>query len=227
MKIFSPFKVGLIVIISIISFISFNSFVKKNITSEGKNNYYIELDDSSGIVKNSNVKIAGINVGFIENIELNESQTKAKLTIAVNKNIKLKKDSVIIKKQSSIMGDNFLELVTGNSKEDLLPDSEIKNKIEAVSINGVVEDLKKITNNLNDISEKLKIAVNENTLTSLNNTIKNLELITFVLSGLLSDKKDDILKTIDDAKAFFNDMKEVTPQNIYKNAKDGILNIFK
>ncbi len=227
MKIFSPFKVGLIVIISIISFISFNSFVKKNITSEGKNNYYIELDDSSGIVKNSNVKIAGINVGFIENIELNESQTKAKLTIAVNKNIKLKKDSVIIKKQSSIMGDNFLELITGNSKEDLLPDSEIKNKIEAVSINGVVEDLKKITNNLNDISEKLKIAVNENTLTSLNNTIKNLELITFVLSGLLSDKKDDILKTIDDAKAFFNDMKEVTPQNIYKNAKDGILNIFK
>ncbi len=227
MKIFSPFKVGLIVIISIISFISFNSFVKKNITSEGKNNYYIELDDSSGIVKNSNVKIAGINVGFIENIELNESQTKAKLTIAVNKNIKLKKDSVIIKKQSSIMGDNFLELITGNSKEDLLPDSEIKNKIEAVSINGVVEDLKKITNNLNDISVKLKIAVNENTLTSLNNTIKNLELITFVLSGLLSDKKDDILKTIDDAKAFFNDMKEVTPQNIYKNAKDGILNIFK
>jgi len=227
MKIFSPFKVGLIVIISIISFISFNSFIKKNITSEGKNNYYIELDDSSGIVKNSNVKIAGINVGFIENIELNESQTKAKLTIAVNKNIKLKKDSVIIKKQSSIMGDNFLELITGNSKEDLLPDSEIKNKIEAVSINGVVEDLKKITNNLNDISEKLKIAVNENTLTSLNNTIKNLELITFVLSGLLSDKKDDILKTIDDAKAFFNDMKEVTPQNIYKNAKDGILNIFK
>lgn len=227
MKIFSPFKVGLIVIISIISFISFNSFIKKNVTSKGKNNYYIELDDSSGIVKNSNVKIAGINVGFIENIELNESQTKAKLTIAVNKNIKLKKDSVIIKKQSSIMGDNFLELITGNSKEDLLPDSEIKNKIEAVSINGVVEDLKKITNNLNDISEKLKIAVNENTLTSLNNTIKNLELITFVLSGLLSDKKDDILKTIDDAKAFFHDMKEVTPQNIYKNAKDGILNIFK
>ena len=145
MKIFSPFKVGLIVIISIISFVSFNSFVKKNITSEGKNNYYVELDDSSGIVKNSNVKIAGINVGFIENIELNESQTKAKLTIAVNKNIKLKKDSVIIKKQSSIMGDNFLELVTGNSKENLLPNSEITNKIEAVSINGVVEDLKKIT----------------------------------------------------------------------------------
>ncbi len=227
MKIFSPFKVGLIVIISIISFVSFNSFVKKNITSEGKNNYYVELDDSSGIVKNSNVKIAGINVGFIENIELNESQTKAKLTIAVNKNIKLKKDSVIIKKQSSIMGDNFLELVTGNSKENLLPNSEITNKIEAVSINGVVEDLKKITNNLNDISEKLKIAVNENTLTSLNNTIKNLELITFVLSGLLSDKKDDILKTIDDARAFFKDMKEITPQNLYKNAKDGILNIFK
>jgi len=67
------------------------------------------LQDATGVFKKSKVKLAGIDIGIIENIELEDG--KAKLTLIIDKGVDIPHDAHIIPRPLGILGDKYLEVV--------------------------------------------------------------------------------------------------------------------
>ena len=78
--------------------------------------YTVYLNDATGIFKSSKVKISGINVGVVKNIELSEG--KAKALIILDRGYKIEKGSYILPRSQGILGDRFLEIVTPENEKE-------------------------------------------------------------------------------------------------------------
>ncbi len=67
------------------------------------------LNDATGIFKASKVKMAGINIGIIQSIKLENGQ--ARIDILIDRGINIPKDSQIVPRPLGILGDKYLEVV--------------------------------------------------------------------------------------------------------------------
>lgn len=79
--------------------------------------YTVFITDASGIFKNSKVKIAGINVGVVRNIKLEEGQ--ARITIILDPGYRIEKGSYILPRSQGILGDRYLEIVLPKDSGDV------------------------------------------------------------------------------------------------------------
>ena len=93
-KMMSPVSVGVLMIVGAISFIYlYRGVVETTLGDEDSYVVYAIFDNVSGLVNSSRVQIAGIDVGYIDNIELVGS--KARVTIRVKRKIQLLKNATI------------------------------------------------------------------------------------------------------------------------------------
>jgi phospholipid/cholesterol/gamma-HCH transport system substrate-binding protein len=78
------------------------------------------LGDATGVFLNSKVKLAGIDVGAVKKIELENG--KAKVTLVIDEGVEIPKDSHIEARPQGILGDKYLEVVLpGPSPSSYLP----------------------------------------------------------------------------------------------------------
>lgn len=68
----------------------------------------------SGVSKNARVEIAGVRVGSVKSVELND-QFKAVATIQVPVSVELDEDTIAAVKTSGLIGDRYIELIPGGS----------------------------------------------------------------------------------------------------------------
>jgi phospholipid/cholesterol/gamma-HCH transport system substrate-binding protein len=78
--------------------------------------YTVYLNDATGIFKSSKVKISGINVGVVKDIQLSEG--KAKVQIILDRGHKIEKGSYILPRSQGILGDRFLEIVIPENEKE-------------------------------------------------------------------------------------------------------------
>jgi phospholipid/cholesterol/gamma-HCH transport system substrate-binding protein len=110
-------KLGIFVLLGIIagavSIIASGAFPLKR-----SYNVYAKFDNISGITKKAKVKIAGVDIGVLREISLESSQ--AKLKLAINKNVKLYKNSVVRIVSMGVIGKQYIEIFPGDSSVEEL-----------------------------------------------------------------------------------------------------------
>ena len=87
-----------------------------------------------GITVGSDVRLGGVKVGTITDLQLNPQTFFADATIAVHDPIQLPTDSAILISSEGLLGGNFVELVPGGMVEILAPGDEIEDTQGAVSL---------------------------------------------------------------------------------------------
>jgi phospholipid/cholesterol/gamma-HCH transport system substrate-binding protein len=97
----------------LLSIIAFGTFAYVAVTSgtkvkKGEKYIYLYVNDALGLVKNSAVMIAGVEVGRVT--DLSVAHDKAKITIAVDPEEKIPKRVRGIVRARSLLGEKFLEL---------------------------------------------------------------------------------------------------------------------
>jgi phospholipid/cholesterol/gamma-HCH transport system substrate-binding protein len=107
------------------------------------------LKDATGIAKHSRVAIAGIPVGQIEDIRLENGM--ARIDVRVNGEVKLHKTARLGVKSASLLGENIIVLTEGLGEPDKKNGDEIEVMPEARS----VEDLKETVGRIADLVEKV------------------------------------------------------------------------
>ena len=107
----------------------------QSIDNNQKDGYELSLlfGSSAGLKKGDDVKISGINVGKITNLNLDPSDYNAKIHIKLNNDIKIPEDSQARITSSSLLGGNFLDIIPGSSETFLKPDDIIFDTTDAVS----------------------------------------------------------------------------------------------
>lgn len=197
----------------------------------------IFLKDSTGIFLKSKVKMAGIDIGYVKEIELKDG--KAQLTLVITKKIEIPVGSEAVPRPLGILGDKYIEIAvptnlqndittTPESKEkpdgaflDLIFPSAmaeektvhksgevIKTRDSAASIDDVTRQMGVVAENLKDISKDIKVLV-ENNDEALGASIQSL---------------NRILRKLD---AAFNGLDEKKLQKNIENLSDSLESINK
>src|SRR5207253_11313141 len=97
---------------------------------------YAIFDDATGLGVRSRVQIAGIPVGQVDRVELDQRLAKAKVWLRIKKDFILHRDATITKRSESILGDFLLDLTPGSAGEPPLKDGdEIRNVVRQPSMN--------------------------------------------------------------------------------------------
>lgn len=241
-------KVGFfaLFVLAVLAFMTFRVGGLEWMRTEGTP-YYVSFKNIAGLDVKTKVKIAGVDAGTIEKIEL--KQGEAYLMLRLNKEVRLYSDATASIKASGLLGDKYLDIKIGSNQPLLTQGDTIKNVLEVVDIDDMLRKLSKVSENISMLAESLnesfgteearrslKAAVlNLGDMTdSLNRSIaandqkmqmvlQNVNDLTASLTDFVEKNKDPLTATVGNLKDFSAQMKKEGPDlfaNLNKATND-------
>ena len=119
--------------------------------------YKTYFDDTGGLDAKAPVKIAGVDVGWVDSIELQEDG-KAEIVMRVSKSIKLAKNAYAVVDQEGLIGTKTLEILPGDPSTGLLlPGSTLSLPGKSpASVSELLDQFKDIASSIQDIASSVK-----------------------------------------------------------------------
>ncbi|MDI1471399.1 MAG: outer membrane lipid asymmetry maintenance protein MlaD [Thermodesulfovibrio sp.] len=130
--------VGIFVLIGIIAlgYLSFK-LGKIEFLSGGYYTLYAEFDKVGGIKKGSVVEIAGVPVGSVEKVTINE-RYHAVVEIRILNSIKLPEDSIASVRTKGLIGEKYIQITPGGSEQYLAQGGKIRETESSIDIEEVL-----------------------------------------------------------------------------------------
>ena len=221
------FKVGVLVVVvaGLIGAMSLKVSDGGGVFGSGKTHSFI-VDDAGGLVKNSAVKMAGIKVGIIKDIEL--VGHRARIILDLEDDVELTESAKVELRSDGILGDRHVELVPGVQTDAKLEDgAEIKHADGSGGLNQVMAEVSKITKSLNELADNLNKAAkgDGDPSTPIGRIVLNIEKITQDLAGLTDRNKDKIDNIIDDVENLTNNLNQYIDEESLARVDNAIKNI--
>ncbi len=204
-------KVGIfaLLVLAVLTYMTFMVSGRQWFRKEGYN-VYVYFSNTAGLEERSKVKIAGVDAGLIESIELEGSVAKVKLLIYPE--IKLYRDAVAVIKSTGLLGDKYLELRPGSELPLLRDGAIIRKKIEPTDMDQMMQKLARISDSFNSLATNINdIFGSEEVKRSLKETAVNLSKLTKNLNRAISENDKrlrETLKSIRDLTASLNKVVE-------------------
>jgi phospholipid/cholesterol/gamma-HCH transport system substrate-binding protein len=106
----------------------------------GAGSYLLEarFANAGGLHAGSNVMLAGVTVGRVENVRVDISDFSAIVTIRLRSGVELPEDTMASIKTSGLIGDKFVALSAGCEEASLEPGARITLTESAVDIEGLL-----------------------------------------------------------------------------------------
>lgn len=89
---------------------------------------------AEGISVGTDVRLAGVKVGTVTDMELNAQTFRADTTFTLTQSVDVPDDSAIIISSEGLLGGNFVEIVPGGSPFNFEPGAEVEDTQGAVSL---------------------------------------------------------------------------------------------
>jgi phospholipid/cholesterol/gamma-HCH transport system substrate-binding protein len=222
--------VGLLVGLAGAGFLVAFTFFKKGGYSEADSyRVHVLFEDATGVTWKSRVQIAGIQIGEVDQISLQEQ--KARLELRVRKDVDLRADACVTKRfPSALLPDAILDVAGGTDKAPSLRDlPEAERRIrcvnEGVTVSKLLESLQKISADIQVVSSGLAETVG-GTQGSVRQVIESLARISRNIDLAVSENKGKLDAILDNAQSFTGTLAEVASgdkeryRNIARNVED-------
>ncbi len=108
--------------------------------SSDAHEYFASFRSVQGVSVGTDVRMAGVKVGTVTDLDLNPETFRADTHFTVASHIALPDDTAVVVSSEGLLGGNFMELLPGGSPFNLEPGSEIEDTQSSV---GLVELLLK------------------------------------------------------------------------------------
>ncbi len=129
--------------------------VEERVGSNSGYKVWAVFTDVQGLVGKSKVLIAGIQVGYIDQIRL--WGHRARVDLAIRKGVKLYRDASIAKRSASILGESILTIDPGSPDQPLLKDGEqIAVVTTGTSTDAILGDVGAVAKSLKNISSQVE-----------------------------------------------------------------------
>lgn len=229
-------KVGLLVLAGLLLLVYMSFKVGKlGFGASGGYRLTLELDNAVGLAKESEILVAGIPVGLVEDIRLRDG--RAQLLLRLRDDVELAADSAGSLRTQGVLGEKYVEIVPGRAAARLgdgdalrvgTPPGDLDRLV--TNFNDVAADVKRVTerlvavlgtpeaeqqlreliSGLRDAAVGLRDVVEANR-EALSGTIRNAEQLTADLAEVVSAGKEDLRATLASARALTAVLAERTP----------------
>ena len=195
----AEFKVGALVVAigGIIAFMSMQVSDDPSYMGRSKKAWFL-LPNASGLIKGSAIKSAGIPVGVIQDIQLQDGQ--ARIDISIKASLALTRSAEVEMRSNGILGDKHIEVSPGAPDDSALEDGgQILSIKNGGSMDDVMMQVSDLATSLKDVSKNLKEAVSDEGTDKhiLGRIIKNIERLSSDMASMTSENKQQIGEIID------------------------------
>ena len=129
--------VGLFLVIGLLS-LGYLSLKLGNVHLWRSSDYevFARFSNVAGLKDKGEVTMAGVTVGRVQNIQLNDGQ--ALLTLSIHKDVRLEEDVIASIKTMGIIGDKYVSISPGASEEYIKPGGAIKDTQPPLDLENLV-----------------------------------------------------------------------------------------
>ncbi len=185
-------KVGAFTVIMLVAGFAIYRFVRQTGGSDQGYTVFVRMADASGIANRSLVRVAGIGVGQITGIRL--EQGKARIDMKIRPDVALFDDAAVIKSSASLLGEYYIAIVPGTEGLRRLKDGdEIRNVIEATTTDEILRDVAHLAEKINRVAEALVNTVGTpQGQSNMRDTLQNLADVTDALNKTVRENRESI-----------------------------------
>ncbi len=189
-------KVGMFVIVGISMLFLLTTQVNKFRLFEQKSyKIYGKLESASGVELNSKVKMSGVDIGYLEKLDLDGIYVKA--TLAIYDGIKVPTNSTVSLSQDSLLGGKFIEIKPNRELQTL----SYLNEYDEISSDKAKAGFDDMSNSINEVAlelrgfiQELRTTLDEEARTNLRDSLSNIKIAAQNISsagekfGAMSDE---------------------------------------
>ncbi len=200
-------KVGIFVVLGIIFLAYMTINIEKiQVGKERGYNIYAVLDTAQGLVKNTTVKTAGVEIGRITDISLTDS--RARLTINLPSHIKLRKDAKAYVKMESLLGERFLEIDPGTpGLSELKAGGEIQQGAPPPDMDRLIVQLNSIAADIKSVTQPFsEVLGGKEGKDSIKGIVDNVKEATSGFKDIIKDNDEKIGRIVTNVDKFTNDL---------------------
>ncbi|MGA8752804.1 MlaD family protein [Candidatus Deferrimicrobium sp.] len=235
-------RVGIFVLLGLIVLTFFTFRVSKwGLIAEKGYRLTVDFDTAAGLEPKSDVKMAGVPIGKVEEIEL--VGNRARLVLRIHKGIRIPIDSIGSIQTQGLLGEKYVEILPGKDTQRNLPaGGQVANTLSPTNLDEMIrklsaigDDVKKFTESLSstfgteegkkalgdilrDVRETtavLRIVVTGNEQ-RFGRILENIDRLSADLSDISSANKQDVRATIANLRAFSDTLKSEGPALVRK-----------
>lgn len=159
--------------------------------------YHFDVDNAGGLVKKGVVKMAGIRVGVIEDIQLENG--RARIVLGLDPDTRVTTSSQAELRSDGILGDKHVEILPGKPDDPPLdPNTPIQVSQNGGGMDELMSEAKKVAVALNELLGTLNKAAKDGDPTSpIGRIILNVEQLSADLKDVTSQNKGKVNEIID------------------------------
>jgi phospholipid/cholesterol/gamma-HCH transport system substrate-binding protein len=194
-------KVGALTVVTVLAAIFILRFVDKGGSDTDGYLVYVIMQDVSGIVKRSQVRVAGIPIGTVQDIRLVED--KGRIDIRVNPDVALYEDAVAAKATRNLLGEYFIAISPGTRGRRQLKDGdELKSAGPSASADDVLQNMSRIAQTVERITSALEASVgSQEAQQNMRDTLANLAAVTEALNQTVNENRESIRNILEGVEA--------------------------
>lgn len=183
--------------------------------------YEVYFEDVSGLTEKSDVKIAGVKVGWIEKIALLKDM-QARVHMMIKGCYHLHQDAYAMIRQEGLLGSRYVEIVTGSPEQPVLsPGSLLPRPGEMpVSMETLMTQFKQIAENVKDVSASFCCAFSKDAqrdkmqflVDNLAQASQNINVLSDKLNRMVDCNEQSIATIVQDVRTIASDIRQAVPE---------------
>lgn len=190
-------KVGLLFLSAIVVMVGFAYFLGLINPFSSHNELKLAYNFAGGIELGSPVRVMGIKVGKVKNIEFLPEQkmpsgeeVKLRITISISKKAwpTIRKDSDFYINLAGVIGEKFIEITPGSASADMLEEGAVLRGVDPPRIDQLISQSYGLAGKILEMVEENKTSVVD-TITTMNQLVTNLNSALKQINEV-TDKKD-------------------------------------
>lgn len=206
-------KVGIFVLIGIILLV-YMSLRVGGIQFGREEGYeiFIRFDSASGLDKDASVRVAGVEIGRVKDILLQNN--KAKVVLRIHPNVKIGKDFTAVLKTKGLLGERYIELIPGSpSAASIESGGEITRITTYADMDKLITILSDAAVDIKKVSESLgNVLGGSEGQATLKSIVTNIEDITKRLDNIVKANDEKFGRMMTNFEEFSKVLNEKGPE---------------
>ncbi|MCX6345647.1 MAG: MlaD family protein, partial [Armatimonadetes bacterium] len=218
MKLRNEAKVGLIVFAAFLALVAIYWFLGSFSLSTSTYEIYAVFQNVQKLDKGADVRLAGVKIGVVSDVRLTP-KSEAQVDMLINNADFIPSDSVARITTGAVIGDGFVEIVSGASKTPLKQGSKV-GSMKVVQYDEIISDASALIKELRIATKSISQAMGDKSLiASIKASIKELQETAESASAMMSSAQDVVTKMSPQMNRVFDNLTLAT-ENAVKVSKN-------
>ncbi len=176
-----------------------------------QNERYTYFQQVAGLNLQSAVRIAGVKVGDVRTIALEDG--KARVVLGLSNEVPIYADAVVSLGSIGILGEKFIDLDPGHSAKGPFPEGRPLPSKTGVSLDNLMETLSEIGTNVKGVTQALNQSIGgEQGRQKLDEIVDNIRVLTAEFRSMAQENHGAINHTLANVEALSTDLRDKLPK---------------